>query len=655
MPNNPTSSEKKPADRRIRRYSIEDVRQILSQQGLELLTPEYTSNKSPLPVRCSKDHEFSTTLVRAARGHGCPECAGNRRFSIEEVRKFLRSFGYELLSGTYLNNSQPLSIFCDRGHTYTATFHNFRAGHRCTFCNGSNLAADFGIVKEAMQNLGYRWISGEYSNNRSPMVVACANNHEFETFWAKLQRHGCPHCKKGVKIPYAEVSARTQLLGFRLLTPESDYLNRRQKLEWYCKSGHHFTMTLRNLLRGGQCPICADRYWTLGEVKAIAERRGYRVLDSDWVGVNHKLDLVCPQHHEFRMSFFEFNRGRNCRDCQRYSLEEIQKAFEVKGYRVLSTEYLNSKTPVEVQCAKGHTWNVIWNSFQSGANCPSCQVNRPEQELQDFLAQVGVEVQSRNRVVLNGKELDLYCPENKLAIEHCGLYFHSSTVLGLRDPHPTTYHQRKMRLCRERGIRLFTVFGDEWLVQRELVESKIRHALGKSRHKFYPREGTVKLIEDRVPVREFLEYNHLQGFVGFKMAWGFFVEDQLLAVITLGRPSRAHVAGEGAWEIKRMAIQRDYHLPGVFKRILHHAIPKLQELGVRELISFCDLRWSEGKVYRDLGWELVSESAPSPHVTDTHRRWSIQGFQSKKGSTKKFLTIWDCGHQKWRLRIASQY
>ena len=70
-----------------------------------------------------------------------------------------------------------------------------------------------------------------------------------------------------------------------------------------------------------------------------------------------------------------------------------------------------------------------------------------------------------NRSVLNGKELDLYYPEKKIAIEFNGAYWHSTEIK------PDGYHYNKYIMCKQCGILLVSIFENVWLSHKiEIVD-----------------------------------------------------------------------------------------------------------------------------------------------------------------------------------------
>lgn len=79
--------------------------------------------------------------------------------------------------------------------------------------------------------------------------------------------------------------------------------------------------------------------------------------------------------------------------------------------------------------------------------------------------------------------MDFYLPQEKVAIEFNGLYWHS-VACGKGE----SYHLGKTEGCELLGVRLIQLYEDEWLYKRPICESIIRNALNKNDVKLYARQ-----------------------------------------------------------------------------------------------------------------------------------------------------------------------
>ena len=122
-----------------------------------------------------------------------------------------------------------------------------------------------------------------------------------------------------------------------------------------------------------------------------------------------------------------------------------------------------------------NTCGYVWRARPTkkrNLSCPNCHPSehgssRGECELHDILAATGLNVIHNDRKTLGGKELDIYFPDLKLAIEYDGRHWHSKEDDELKN-----------ELCKELGIKLIRVDNDEWLKDREPVLERILPLLG---------------------------------------------------------------------------------------------------------------------------------------------------------------------------------
>ena len=85
-----------------------------------------------------------------------------------------------------------------------------------------------------------------------------------------------------------------------------------------------------------------------------------------------------------------------------------------------------------------------------------CGVSNEETELLTYIKSIYTGTVIENtRDILSGKELDMYLPDKKLAIEFDGLYWHNELNKD------KDYHLEKTEACEKQGIQLIHIFEDE--------------------------------------------------------------------------------------------------------------------------------------------------------------------------------------------------
>jgi hypothetical protein len=279
----------------------------------------------------------------------------------------------------------------------------------------------------------------------------------------------------------------------------------------------------------------------------------------------------------------------------------------------------------------------------------------PEIQINDFLLSLGITNIIRNtRTVLgNGQELDFYLPDYNLAIEHCGLYSH-----GERAGRKRNYHRTKLELAAAKGIRLITIFSDEWSNKQDICKSRLKAILGITTSGI----GARKLIIKEIPpalASEFVSKYHLQGNSNSNWVIGAFNGDVLVSVMTFTKPRRIMSQTSGV-ELIRYCTDGNIY-PGIASRLFKFAIDRFN---FDKVTSFCDLRWGTGNVYQHLGFTQVDNSKPGYwyfRKSDKREyRWAFtkqklireHGMDSVLSEWQMMQAlgydrIWDCGNLKF--------
>ena len=98
---------------------------------------------------------------------------------------------------------------------------NFKKGYRCKECSGLK-EKDIDFIKRYLHdNYNYAYVSGDYKNAHSKLIIKCDKGHEFTTDWNRIRdgRCSCKECNKR----YWNVKSVSQYLkeyGFKLVSKE---------------------------------------------------------------------------------------------------------------------------------------------------------------------------------------------------------------------------------------------------------------------------------------------------------------------------------------------------------------------------------------------------------------------------------------------------
>jgi predicted metalloenzyme YecM len=70
--------------------------------------------------------------------------------------------------------------------------------------------------------------------------------------------------------------------------------------------------------------------------------------------------------------------------CKKCDITELQDYAKNKGGKLLSTNYINSKTKMLWECEEGHQWEVSWNSIKQDTWCPSCSREKSKSDITEL-------------------------------------------------------------------------------------------------------------------------------------------------------------------------------------------------------------------------------------------------------------------------------
>jgi len=166
---------------------------------------------------------------------------------------------------------------------------------------------------------------------------------------------------------------------------------------------------------------------------------------------------------------------------------------------------------VILECEKGHEWSPF--AYAIGG-CPRCAqsalVSKQEQSLVDFVCSLigKSRVRTSVRDVIHPKELDIYVPSRGVAIEFNGTYWHSEENGKHRD-----YHFDKWLSCKDNGVTLISVWEDDWLYRRSVVEHVLESTLLPNEHSLHSNHDAKPLSTQKIttPSVEILEFVKTYG------------------------------------------------------------------------------------------------------------------------------------------------
>jgi len=259
-------------------------------------------------------------------------------------------------------------------------------------------------------------------------------------------------------------------------------------------------------------------------------------------------------------------------------------------------------------------------------------------------------VVKNDRKLLNGSEIDLYIPEACFGIEYCGLYWHSEEFKS------RNYHANKLAKSTKKGVRLITIFQDEFLHKPDLVKRMIAHKLGASKERrIYARHTSITYPSYQVAKR-FLDENHIQGASNGGLLYvGLEYKGKLVSLMVFKKRSSEEV------ELTRFVS--NCIVVGGFSKLVKHSQSILHDRGFEYITSFADRRWSEGDIYKGNGF--VVEKILDPDYAYVKNDIRLHKFSMRHApklvdqevsinracEILGYSRIWDCGKIKFKKCI----
>lgn len=671
--------------------------------------------------KCDKCGYIWTAEVMSVikNGTGCPRCAGHITTkglddlwtTNPDVAKLLvdRDLGYELKA----RSNKRVEWVCDKcGQTWIAPVSSVVDSSKgksngCPVCANKRIVRginDLWTVCPAVaemlvdSEIGYKVTAGskekvEYVDRHGNIKSARVKN--LVIAWKKKNRDDVEvkkvgqqnQCNNGIKKGINDLWTTHPDIAITLFDRSQGYelsYASNKEVKWKCnKCGQTWDASVYSVVRGTKCPVCANRkivkgindLWTLRPDiadKLFDRSQGYELS----VGSHQKVKWLCDDCGSVNEQIVtDVIRGNGCPVCNGKKAKkgvndlwtthpEIASKLVDKdlGYEIT----FGANRKVECKCDTcGNEWeSFVYNLTTNGTDCPVCthtHVSKAELELNEYIQSLDVKTEQHNRTILNGREVDIYVLEKKIAFEYNGLFWHSDEQL-----HDRHYHENKFIDCEKNGVQLITIWEDDWLNRQDVVKDMVKYKLGKSDGKrIYARKCNINLVDPK-QASEFLKENHIQGKVASTYHFGLFYEDDLVALLSVRSPKQnaRMKRKEGQWEIQRYATKGS--VVGGFSRLMKYAEKYID--GIRSWISFSSNDVSNGRLYLACGFTLDAElpadykyfGTYTNNVRSPKERFQKKKFKNKQGllfedglterklaQLNELYRVYDCGKRRW--------
>jgi hypothetical protein len=418
----------------------------------------------------------------------------------------------------------------------------------------------------------------------------------------------------------------------------------------YCKEHSHLAEAEAGKI-GGKIKAT----WNKGKTK----EDDVRLFNQSIAVTGSRNHFFGKQHSELTKEVIS-NKGKLTEEEWTSRIEKRNKEFEILStYEGYFSRQLQRLKLVCKKCGLKQEKTLV--AYERGSLCIKCHpfvTSRAEVDIGDFVEQIlGLPIERNNRKLIGPKELDVYVPSKKFAIEYNGLYWHMQKEGD--KAFNKNKHLDKFNSCIDQGINLFHIFSDEWINKTDLIKSMLRSRLSKSEVLLDARKCIVDMNVSSKEAEVFFERTHISGQTKASKYFGLRYDGKLVSCVSLRTPFHKKYRESKTIEIARFSTELNTNIRGGFGKLLKVVERYCFDNGYKSILSYCDLRFGMGKVYESTGFELMNDNTGMNYwYTDGISRFDRFNTRAKDGKTeaqiaeeKGFSRVYGCGNKVFLKQI----
>ena len=235
--------------------------------------------------------------------------------------------------------------------------------------------------------------------------------------------------------------------------------------------------------------------------------------------------------------------------------------------------------------------------------CHKCYANisqsSPELEIKDIINTMynGICIEN-SRSIIPPLELDLYYPEKNIAIEFNGNYWHDE------NHKPKDYHFNKFKLCKDKNIRLVSIYESDWFNKRDNIINLLKNIFIESKV-IYARNCTISKLDHKTKSAFINEYHFYGDSNQGTISYGLYYNNELVSVMSFGKlrgQNKLH-NNKDHYELVRFVTKDNVRIIGGASKLFKKFISEYQPVYI---ICYSDNDFFTGETYNKLGFKLKS-------------------------------------------------
>lgn len=307
-------------------------------------------------------------------------------------------------------------------------------------------------VKNLVESQGSTLLSESYCNNRELLSLICKCGQPFEKNLDTMNRYKkymCNTCsdkeaRRNRSIPYKTIKDKVEKCGYTLITKKENYKGTENKIEVSCPNNHTYEVFCNSFLAGKRCRKCYDMknreklLISYEDILSFINSIGYKLHTSkdNYIDTKGSVEVSCSENHRYRTRINTLRSGKRCRKCSakesglkaRIPYEKMVESVEKEGYKLLTEKenYNGTHAYCMFQCNKNHKpYRSTMAEFSQGSRCPVCKESKGEKKIRQILDELEINFIQQNKFddckFKQVLAFDFYLPEYNLLIEYDGI------------------------------------------------------------------------------------------------------------------------------------------------------------------------------------------------------------------------------------------
>ena len=203
-------------------------------------------------------------------------------------------------------------------------------------------------------------------------------------------------------------------IGYELLSKE--YTNNHTKLHIRCDKNHEYWGVWSNSQRGSRCPHCAGKYVDIEQIRNTLAKIGHKLISTEYINNKTKMEIECDRQHRYQRAWKDIRKRKTCPVCadRKITWEKVDAAAKEAGHKLISKGYVNSNSKLIFECPESHQYKLNWNSFNGGQRCSYCAGKHVDlEQVKQEYAEIGYTVLSK-KYINTGSKLLIKCDRSHI-------------------------------------------------------------------------------------------------------------------------------------------------------------------------------------------------------------------------------------------------